>query len=189
MTGYVFVTSSGTSQSTYIHIFHLLLWCAASSELAPQSSSSSNQYHLNSYHPRITVEKNTQKAELKMSHRKSYFTWTRKEGQPLHISRSKATLLPIWTKVTTQRASRHPPPTWSNQWLHMKKLQPAMAAYIPTLRKATPHVLQVQEHVPAFDAFRKSAAPTCHVFGTTDESNQQNEHSEISSTAFQKRNQ
>ena len=105
MTGYVFVTSSGTSQSTYIHIFHLLLWCAASSELAPQSSSSSNQYHLNSYHPRITVEKNTQKAELKMTHRKSYFTWTRKEGQPLHISRSKATLLQIWTKVTTQRAS------------------------------------------------------------------------------------
>jgi len=79
MTGYVFVTSSGTSQSTYIHIFHLLLWCAASSELAPQSSSNSNQYHLkvlNSYtiHEKVkTVEKNTQKAELKMTRRKKCF--------------------------------------------------------------------------------------------------------------------
>jgi hypothetical protein len=68
----------------------------------------------------------------------------------------------------------------------MKKLQPAMAPSSPPLHKATPHVLQVQKHVPAFDTFRKKTlAPTCHVFGTTripDEPNQQNVHSGISGT-------
>lgn len=81
--------------------------------------------------------------------------------QRLHYYRSE------WTKVPS---TEHPPPTiptWSNQWLHMKKLQPAMAPCLPHLHKATLHVLQVQKHVPAFDAFQKILVPTCHVFGTT----------------------
>jgi hypothetical protein len=144
------------------------LWCAASSELAPQSSSNSNQYHLkvlNSYTIHEKQSKRTRKKQSwkwlvakNVSHelvkRGNPYIWV---DQRLHCCRSEQKSQP----------KGYPPPTWNNQWLHMKKLQPAMASSFPALHKATPHVLQVQEHVPAFDAFRKSVAPTCHVFGTT----------------------
>jgi len=53
---------------------------------------------------------------------------------------------------------------------------------LPPLHKATPHVLQVQKHAPAFDAFRKKKHWCQHdTFSVPpDEPNQQNAHSGIS---------
>lgn len=149
MTGYIFVTSSGMSQSTRIHAFHLLLWCATSSKLAPRNSTNSNQCRLNSYHPRKNVEKEhvKRRAENDSSQITIHMKW-KKGGKSPTYKQIKVCPLQIWTKVTTHQAT-----TWSNQWLHMKKLQPAKGLF--------PRPLFTKQH-PMFSKYRSMFLPLMH---------------------------
>ena len=194
MTGYVFVTSSGTSQSTYIHIFHLLLWCAASSELAPQSSSNSNQYHLKVLNSYTIHEKQSKRTRKKQSWKwlvaKNVSHELVKRGNPYiwvdqrpHCCRSAADL----NKSHNPKGIHHPHETINGcTWKSYSQQWPL------------PSPLFTKQH-PMFSKYRSMFLPLMRsenqwrqhaTFSVPpDESNQQNEHSEISSTAFQKRNQ
>jgi len=181
------------NHSTHIHTSHSLCGVQIHANLHHKSQTQQQPVphcHLNSYHPRKGVGKKHAKrrAENDSSQIQNSHELEKRGNSYIYIykQRSKATQLQIWTKITNPKGI-----TWSNQWLHMKKLQPAMAPpSLPPLHKATPHVLQVQKHVPAFDAFRKntgtnmprfwyhqmnqtsrmriqeSVAPTRHVLGT-----------------------
>ena len=187
MTGYVFVTSSGTSQSTYIHIFHLLLWCAASSELAPQSSSNSNQYHLKVLNSYTIHEKQSKRTRKKQSWKwlvaKNVSHELVKRGNPYiwvdqrpHCCRSAADL----NKSHNPKGIHHPHETINGcTWKSYSQQWPL------------PSPLFTKQH-PMFSKYRSMFLPLMRsenqwrqhaTFSVPpDESNQQNAHSEISST-------
>lgn len=160
------------SQSTHIHAFPLP-FCGVQLQV--------NLHHNCHAAPIIphwtrtihkkTVEKNTRKGELKVTNHNSHEP--EKRGQLLHISRSKATLLQIWTKVTThmmQSMVAHERVTASNSSQSNTPCSPSTGACsclwcVQKISGANmPRFRYHQTNQTSRMHIQKSVAPTCHVF-------------------------